>query len=84
MMTREEVLSIEEYCDEHKISHKKRMEELRIPFWNFYKVKQASRLSLLRIKAIATVRFPKKGSAARRSPTRCISSDASNTCWHRH
>ena len=36
MMTREEILSIEEYCAEHKISHKKRLEELGIPFWNFY------------------------------------------------
>ena len=35
-------------------------EELGIPFWNFYKAKQASRLNLQRIKAIATVRFPKK------------------------
>ena len=26
-MTREEILSIEEYCAEHKISHKKRLEE---------------------------------------------------------
>ena len=25
MMTREEILSIEEYCAEHKISHKKRL-----------------------------------------------------------
>lgn len=38
MMTREEILSIEEYCTEHKISHKRRLEELEIPFWNFYKV----------------------------------------------
>ena len=43
MMTREEVLSIEEYCAEHKISHKKRLEELEIPFWNFYKAKQKCR-----------------------------------------
>ena len=40
MMTREEILSIEEYCAEHKISHKKRLEELGIPFWHFYKAKQ--------------------------------------------
>ena len=32
MMTREEILSIEEYCAEHKISLKKRLEELGIPF----------------------------------------------------
>ena len=43
MMTREEVLSIEEYGAEHKISHKKRLEELGIPFWNFYKAKQKYR-----------------------------------------
>ena len=42
-MTREEILSIEEYCAEHKISHKKRLEELGIPFWNFYKAKQKYR-----------------------------------------
>ena len=42
-MTREEFLSIEEYCAEHKISHKKRLEELGIPFWNFYKAKQKYR-----------------------------------------
>jgi hypothetical protein len=29
-MTREEVLSIEEYCAEHKISHKKRLELGRV------------------------------------------------------
>ena len=43
MMTREEILSIEEYCVEHKISHKKRLEELGIPFWHFYKAKQKYR-----------------------------------------
>lgn len=43
MMTREEVLSIEDYCAEHKILHKKRLEELEIPFWNFYKAKQKYR-----------------------------------------
>ena len=39
-MTREEILSIEEYCIEHKVSHKKRLEELEIPFWHFYKAKK--------------------------------------------
>ena len=38
-MTREEILSIEEYCAEYKISHKKRLAELDIPFWHFYKAK---------------------------------------------
>ena len=42
-MTREEILLIEEYCAEHKISHKKRLEELGIPFWSFYKAKQKYR-----------------------------------------
>ena len=42
-MPREEILSIEEYCTEHKISHKKRLEELGIPFWSFYKAKQKYR-----------------------------------------
>ena len=44
MMTREKILSIEEYCAEHKISHKKRLEELGIPFWNFYKAKHKYRM----------------------------------------
>ena len=53
MMTREEILSIEEYCAEHKISHKKNLEELGIPFWNFYKAKQASRSSRPKIRTRA-------------------------------
>lgn len=43
MITREEILSIEEYCAEHKVSHKKRLEELEIPFWHFYKAKKKYR-----------------------------------------
>ena len=43
MMTREEILSIEEYCAEHKVSHKKRLEELDIPFWHLYKAKKKYR-----------------------------------------
>ena len=39
-MTREEILSIEEYCAAHKVSHRKRLEELNIPFWQFYKAKK--------------------------------------------
>lgn len=42
-MTREEILSIEEYCAEHKVSHRKRLEELDIPFWHFYKAKKMYR-----------------------------------------
>lgn len=42
-MTREEILSIEEYCAEHKVSHRKRLEELNIPFWHFYKAKKIYR-----------------------------------------
>ena len=44
MMTREEILSIEEYCAEHKVSHRKRLEELNIPFWHFYKAKKKYRI----------------------------------------
>ena len=34
MMTREEILSIEEYCAEHKISHKKRLySQLKLLFF---------------------------------------------------
>ena len=43
MMTREEILSIEEYCAAHKVSHRKRLEELNIPFWQFYKAKKKYR-----------------------------------------
>jgi len=40
MMTREEILKIDQYCQEHRISYKQRLEELEIPFWNFYKAKK--------------------------------------------
>ena len=40
MLTLEEVLSIEDYCSENKITHKARLEELGIPFWDFYKAKK--------------------------------------------
>ena len=43
MITREEILSIEEYCAEHKVSHRKRLEELNIPFWCFYRAKKKYR-----------------------------------------
>ncbi|EJW90016.1 hypothetical protein EVA_21877, partial [gut metagenome] len=43
MMTREEILSIEEYCAEHNVSRKNRLKELGIPFWNFYKAKKKYR-----------------------------------------
>ena len=42
-MTREEILSIEEYCAERKVSHRKRLEELNIPFWSFYRAKKKYR-----------------------------------------
>ena len=42
-MTHEEILSIEEYCAEHKVSHRKRLEELNIPVWHFYKAKKKYR-----------------------------------------
>ena len=37
-MTREEILSVEEYCAEHKVSHRKRLEELDIPFYKAKKM----------------------------------------------
>ena len=43
MLTREEVLSIEDYCSENKITHKARLEELGIHFWDFYKAKKKYR-----------------------------------------
>lgn len=43
MMTHEDVLWLKKYCVEHKISHKKRLEDLEIPFWNFYRAKQKYR-----------------------------------------
>ena len=43
MMTREELLQNEEYWAEHKISHKKRLEELGIAFQNSYQAKQKYR-----------------------------------------
>lgn len=42
-MLREEILSIEQYCAEHNVSHKQRLAELDIPFWRFYKAKQRYR-----------------------------------------
>ena len=42
-MTREEIHSIEDYCAEHKVSHRKRLEELNIPFWHCYKAKKKYR-----------------------------------------
>ena len=43
MLTREEVLSIEDYCSENKITHKARLAELGIQFWDFYKSKKKYR-----------------------------------------
>ena len=36
MMTCEEILSIEEYCIEHKVSNKKRLEELEVKTASLY------------------------------------------------
>ena len=44
MMTREEILAIDQYCQEHKMSYRKRLDELEIPFWQFYKAKRKYRL----------------------------------------
>ena len=43
MMTREEILSIEEYCAEHNVSHKDRLEELGISPWSYYAAKRKYR-----------------------------------------
>ncbi len=44
MMTREEILAIDQYCQEHKVSIQKRLNELGIPFWRFYKAKHKYKL----------------------------------------
>ena len=36
-MTREEVVEIMNYCKEHKVTYKSRLEELNIPVWRFYR-----------------------------------------------
>ena len=43
MLTREEILTIEDYCAEHKISYKTRLSELQVPLWDFYKAKKKYR-----------------------------------------
>ena len=35
-MTREEVVEIMNYCKEHEVTYKSRLEELNIPVWRFY------------------------------------------------
>ena len=40
MMTKEEVAQVIAYCDENKISHKRRLSELGINPWNFYDAKR--------------------------------------------
>lgn len=40
MMTREEIIEIEQYCSEHKVGKKARLAELGIPFWTFYRSRQ--------------------------------------------
>ena len=37
-MTREEVVEIMNYCKEHKVTYKSRLEELNIPVWRFYNI----------------------------------------------
>ena len=44
MMTREQVLEIDQYYQEHKISYRQRLEELKVPFWSFYKAKRKYRM----------------------------------------
>lgn len=43
MMSREEILSIEQYCSAHNVTYKQRLAELNIPFWKFYRAKQRYR-----------------------------------------
>lgn len=43
-MTREEILKIDAYCQEHEVSYRQRLKELGIPFWDFYKAKKKYRL----------------------------------------
>ena len=40
MMTREEIIEIEQYCSDHKVGKKARLAELGIPFWNFYRARR--------------------------------------------
>ena len=37
------MLTIEEYCAEHKVTHKARLAELGIQFWDFYTAKKKYR-----------------------------------------
>lgn len=37
MMSREEIIEIEQYCTEHNVGKKPRLIELGIPFWDFYR-----------------------------------------------
>jgi len=43
-MTREQILEIVQYCQEHKVSYRQRLEDLGIPFWSFYKAKRKYRM----------------------------------------
>lgn len=43
MLTCEEILSIEEYCAKHNVTHKTGLAELKIPFWDFYRSKKRYR-----------------------------------------
>ena len=43
-MSREEILSIEQYCSAHNVTHKQHLAELNIPFWKFYRAKQRYRV----------------------------------------
>ena len=40
MMTREEIIEIEQYCSDHNVGKKARLAELGIPFWNFYRARR--------------------------------------------
>ena len=40
MMTREEIIEIEQYCMEHGVGKKARLAEHGIPFWSFYRTRR--------------------------------------------
>ena len=51
-MTREEVVEIMNYCKEHKVTYKSRLEELNIPVWRFYDSKPVMPPSNHRVKRL--------------------------------
>lgn len=56
-MTREGILGIDRYCQEHKMSYRKRLDELHIPFWS----KPPTKYIILTNKKIAAGRVAVRG-----------------------